>query len=43
MMLDEAFRRARFGMLTERFGVDWMPNCELAKSAPARRSQASGS
>ncbi len=31
MALHETFGGARFGMLTDKFGIDWMLNCELAK------------
>jgi PhnB protein len=31
MPLQDTFWNARFGMLTDRFGVSWMFNCELPK------------
>jgi len=31
MALHETFWGARFGMLTDKFGIDWMLICELAK------------
>lgn len=31
MPLEKTFWSARFGMLTDRFGVQWMLNCELAQ------------
>jgi PhnB protein len=33
MPLGETFWSARFGMLTDRFGVPWMINCEKAPAA----------
>ena len=32
MPLQDTFWNARFGMLTDRFGVNWMFNCELPKN-----------
>ena len=32
MPLDDAFWGARFGMLTDKFGIEWMINCELPKA-----------
>jgi PhnB protein len=32
MPLHDSFWGARFGMLTDRFGINWMLNCELKKS-----------
>jgi PhnB protein len=29
--LEDAFWGARFGMLTDKFGINWMLNCELKK------------
>jgi PhnB protein len=29
--LHEAFWGARFGILTDRFGVQWMPSCDLGR------------
>lgn len=31
MPLDNTFWGARFGMLTDKFGINWMFNCELEK------------
>ncbi len=31
MELQDAFWGARFGMLTDKFGINWMFNCELKK------------
>ena len=31
MPLADQFWGARFGMLTDKFGMNWMFNCELAK------------
>ena len=31
MPLEDTFWAARFGMLTDKFGVNWMFNCELPK------------
>lgn len=31
MPLQDTFWGARFGMLTDRFGINWMLNCELPK------------
>ncbi|MFI5396173.1 MAG: hypothetical protein ACHQ9S_11635 [Candidatus Binatia bacterium] len=31
MGLHGTFWGARFGMLTDKFGIDWMLNCKLAK------------
>ncbi len=33
MPLQETFWAARFGMLTDRFGIPWMINCETTNSA----------
>lgn len=33
MELQDAFWGARFGMLQDKFGINWMFNCELKKSA----------
>ena len=33
MPIGETFWSARFGMLTDRFGVPWMINCEKAAGA----------
>jgi PhnB protein len=35
MPLDDMFWGARFGMLTDQFGIQWMLNFELPKSVPA--------
>lgn len=32
MPLENTFWGARFGMLTDKFGINWMINCELPKS-----------
>ncbi len=32
MALQDTFWGARFGMLTDKFGINWMVNCELKKS-----------
>ncbi len=32
MPLDNTFWNARFGMLTDKFGIEWMINCDLPKS-----------
>jgi PhnB protein len=32
MPLQDTFWGARFGMLTDKFGVNWMLNCEMKKS-----------
>ncbi|MDB4913799.1 MAG: hypothetical protein JWM95_1443 [Gemmatimonadetes bacterium] len=32
MKLDNTFWGARFGMLTDKFGINWMFNCELPKT-----------
>ncbi len=32
MALHETFWGARFGMLTDKFGIDWILNCELPKT-----------
>jgi PhnB protein len=29
MPLEETFWAARFGMLTDKFGINWMFNCEM--------------
>ena len=34
MPLQETFWAARFGVLTDRFGIPWTINCEKAESAP---------
>jgi PhnB protein len=31
LALHETFWGARFGMFTDKFGIDWMLNCERAK------------
>jgi PhnB protein len=31
MPLEETFWAARFGMLTDKFGINWMFNCEMKK------------
>ena len=31
MPLQDRFWGARFGMLTDKFGINWMTNCELKK------------
>jgi PhnB protein len=31
MPLNETFWAARFGMLTDKFGINWMFNCEMKK------------
>lgn len=31
MALENQFWGARFGMLSDKFGVNWMLNCELPK------------
>ncbi|MGV3710577.1 MAG: VOC family protein [Gemmatimonas sp.] len=31
MPLETQFWGARFGMLTDKFGINWMFNCELPK------------
>ena len=31
MPLQDTFWGARFGMLTDKFGINWMVNCEKAK------------
>jgi len=31
MPLNDTFWGARFGMLTDKFGINWMTNCELKK------------
>jgi PhnB protein len=31
MPLQDTFWGARFGMLTDKFGINWMFNCELKK------------
>ena len=33
MPLEETFWAARFGMVTDRFGIPWMINCEAEQSA----------
>lgn len=33
MPLDNTFWNARFGMLTDKFGIPWMFNCDLSKKA----------
>jgi PhnB protein len=35
MPLQDTFWGARFGMLTDKFGVNWMLNCELHQRVPA--------
>ncbi len=32
MPLEDTFWGARFGMLTDKFGINWMINCELPKT-----------
>jgi PhnB protein len=32
MPFQETFWGAKFGMLTDKFGIDWMVNCELKQS-----------
>lgn len=32
MPLEDTFWGARFGMLTDKFGINWMINCELPKA-----------
>ncbi|MBV9700167.1 MAG: VOC family protein, partial [Candidatus Eremiobacteraeota bacterium] len=31
MPMQEMFWGAKFGMLTDKYGIDWMVNCELKK------------
>jgi PhnB protein len=31
MPLEDTFWGARFGMLTDKFGIHWMMNCQLKK------------
>ena len=36
----DMFWGAKFGMLTDRFGIDWMINCELPKRGASRTTRA---
>lgn len=40
MPFADTFWGAKFGMLTDRFGIDWMINCELPKKGGARKTRA---
>jgi len=40
MPFQDMFWGAKFGQLTDRFGIDWMINCEPPKRAAARTSRA---
>jgi PhnB protein len=35
MPLQDTFWGARFGMLTDKFGINWMLNCEVHPHIPA--------
>lgn len=40
MPFSDSFWGAKFGTLTDRFGIDWMINCELPKKGSARKTRA---
>jgi PhnB protein len=40
MPLQDTFWGARFGMFTDKFGIQWMLNCELPKEAPSEKKEA---
>ena len=39
MPVHDAFWGSRFGMLTDRYGVNWMFNCELKQASPPENTR----
>jgi PhnB protein len=40
MPLQDTFWGARFGMFTDKFGIQWMMNCELSERTPSEKKEA---
>ena len=40
MPLQDTFWGARFGMFTDKFGIQWMVNCELSERTPSEKKEA---